>query len=728
MNRSNPPGFRPGSMRPPSQPSSAQKALLQQPGHITELINKLQGALSSQTSLVQALEARQGSKESAAADVELAEARSKLNQIRAMVQEKRDLIEQARRIALQSDPSLGPNIPSLGPNMPPPQLQPPPSGQPMSSPGPSASGYFAPPPASGKPQGRPPLLANKKAAGGAAPVPNGPSIRPASFPPVNINEFNILPQEEWKQLLLDFHNANGNPINRFPNLAGRPLDMYSLFYIVVDLGGYDAISGERMWKQITSRMGITTPVSAPLTLRKHYASYLFRFEKELVPHAATDVVKGKNPDFKAPVPEGPPPAPKTPKAIESSPKATAAASGSGQTVPTPHKGPGRPPKNPNAPPRQGTPQKQQQNSPSRTAPSPAAPISFQVPTPIPGGPPPMSGPPLTVPSTMQAPGPSPMAPTSVPMPSLPGPAGHLGRPRPPNVPGGVPPASLPVAKASPARPPPQSHGRPQGMQNPRPPAPPRRGPGGTPQAPVQPLQSAGKPLQPPLTRPVAAPRQQPLVPPPKKYGGLELSELQARLPKIRRVTKHMLGEFRRNSQFGLSTYKRTRLELLEKGPVDMGSVIMSLKSGQAIHETTALNTLTVLCCDRTTPIILREFPELVKSLVEVLDRSLDVLCGLDCSCKNLVIDKLHTEFFSCSSSRRNPNRRWWSLRLQQLLTRLRVDGSLSRWKSFFRSSRTKTCHCPSLRHSTTLHPLSKAPGVKPPSARSARCRFSETAA
>ncbi|KAJ1534239.1 hypothetical protein HK405_000094, partial [Cladochytrium tenue] len=102
------------------------------------------------------------------------------------------------------------------------------------------------------------------------------------------------------------------------------------------------------------------------------------------------------------------------------------------------------------------------------------------------------------------------------------------------------------------------------------------------------------PLPQPIPRPRPPPPATPVpAPPSKKYGGLDLTYLQAQLPKIQRLRRSNLG------------------------PVDVGTIVMSLKSGQDIHETLALNMLTVLCCERNSSVKLPETPELAYALISL---------------------------------------------------------------------------------------------------------------
>jgi hypothetical protein len=66
-----------------------------------------------------------------------------------------------------------------------------------------------------------------------------------------------------------------------PIFAGKPLDVYSLFFSVMQLGGFAQVQENRLWKYVLVMMGLPANItSAGNALKKHYASLLEPFEPE----------------------------------------------------------------------------------------------------------------------------------------------------------------------------------------------------------------------------------------------------------------------------------------------------------------------------------------------------------------------------------------------------------------------------------------------------------------
>ncbi|KAJ3174828.1 hypothetical protein HK101_010814 [Irineochytrium annulatum] len=130
-----------------------------------------------------------------------------------------------------------------------------------------------------------------------AAVKAAPSPAVTAGTPVGPSNFQILPRKEWERLYVQYMRATGKTIGKIPNISQRPLDMHGLFYVVVDYGGWDMATGEKKWNDITARLQITTPVSAPGSLRAKYKTMLYDFEKHLYPNAASPEIKGRNPGF-----------------------------------------------------------------------------------------------------------------------------------------------------------------------------------------------------------------------------------------------------------------------------------------------------------------------------------------------------------------------------------------------------------------------------------------------
>ncbi|KAJ3349212.1 hypothetical protein HDU83_000688 [Entophlyctis luteolus] len=148
----------------------------------------------------------------------------------------------------------------------------------------------------------------------------------------------ILPKEEFETKLNASCAANGVSTQRTQKVNQKNIDYYSLFYIVLDFGGFERVrmvprfswilmkgfvvqaSQDRSWKAIAERMQIFAPISAPGALRKYYLNFLLKFEQELFPNAKA--FKGANPRFIPPGIIGPEveKAPSPPAAITNQPQ------------------------------------------------------------------------------------------------------------------------------------------------------------------------------------------------------------------------------------------------------------------------------------------------------------------------------------------------------------------------------------------------------------------------
>ncbi|KAI9326980.1 hypothetical protein BDR26DRAFT_1012967 [Obelidium mucronatum] len=152
-----------------------------------------------------------------------------------------------------------------------------------------------------------------------------PRPQPAAPPPPPLS-VDILSKIEFDSRLNQSCDANGVAKTRAQKINQKFVDYYTLFYVVLDFGGFEKASTERTWKAIAERMQILAPVSAPGALRKYYSNYLLAFEKELYPNAKD--YKGANPRFIPPGIIGPEvevPAP-TPTASWQTPQVGQAAS------------------------------------------------------------------------------------------------------------------------------------------------------------------------------------------------------------------------------------------------------------------------------------------------------------------------------------------------------------------------------------------------------------------
>lgn len=78
--------------------------------------------------------------------------------------------------------------------------------------------------------------------------------------------------------LLRFMEEKGSPITACPTISKNPLDLFRLYLLVRDRGGFLEVTKAKSWKDIAQTLGIGASSSAAYTLRKHYTKSLFLWE------------------------------------------------------------------------------------------------------------------------------------------------------------------------------------------------------------------------------------------------------------------------------------------------------------------------------------------------------------------------------------------------------------------------------------------------------------------
>lgn len=79
--------------------------------------------------------------------------------------------------------------------------------------------------------------------------------------------------------LQDYWMMKGMTAMKIPQIGGRELDFYRLYKAVCKRGGAQAVSNNKMWKEIVNEFGLpATCTSASFTLRNHYTRFLLGFE------------------------------------------------------------------------------------------------------------------------------------------------------------------------------------------------------------------------------------------------------------------------------------------------------------------------------------------------------------------------------------------------------------------------------------------------------------------
>ncbi|XP_055677490.1 trithorax group protein osa isoform X4 [Lutzomyia longipalpis] len=82
----------------------------------------------------------------------------------------------------------------------------------------------------------------------------------------------------WLDKLLGFMEDRRSPITACPTISKQPLDLYRLYMLVKERGGFVEVTKSKTWKDIAGMLGIGASSSAAYTLRKHYTKNLLTFE------------------------------------------------------------------------------------------------------------------------------------------------------------------------------------------------------------------------------------------------------------------------------------------------------------------------------------------------------------------------------------------------------------------------------------------------------------------
>ncbi|XP_064488788.1 trithorax group protein osa-like isoform X2 [Ornithodoros turicata] len=78
--------------------------------------------------------------------------------------------------------------------------------------------------------------------------------------------------------LIMYNDERGTPITQCPTISKQPLDLFRLYLIVKDRGGFVEVTKAKQWKDVAGVLGIGASSSAAYTLRKQYIKHLLPFE------------------------------------------------------------------------------------------------------------------------------------------------------------------------------------------------------------------------------------------------------------------------------------------------------------------------------------------------------------------------------------------------------------------------------------------------------------------
>ncbi|RWS09496.1 trithorax group protein osa-like protein [Dinothrombium tinctorium] len=78
--------------------------------------------------------------------------------------------------------------------------------------------------------------------------------------------------------LIAFNEERGVTLNTCPTISKHPLDLYKLYVLVKERGGFSDVTRQKLWKEIAQICNIAISSSAAYTLRKQYIKHLLPFE------------------------------------------------------------------------------------------------------------------------------------------------------------------------------------------------------------------------------------------------------------------------------------------------------------------------------------------------------------------------------------------------------------------------------------------------------------------
>lgn len=99
-------------------------------------------------------------------------------------------------------------------------------------------------------------------------------------------------REDFERSLLDFHERRGTPMLKIPIMSRTTLDLFRLFTIVRNCGGFEQVDYNRKWRIVNSEMRIPLNGSSAYILRRHYERLLYPFERVKVFLFADDLSLG----------------------------------------------------------------------------------------------------------------------------------------------------------------------------------------------------------------------------------------------------------------------------------------------------------------------------------------------------------------------------------------------------------------------------------------------------
>lgn len=79
--------------------------------------------------------------------------------------------------------------------------------------------------------------------------------------------------------LYKFMDDRGTPLNKNPAIANQDIDLYKLFRVVHKLGGYNRVTNQNKWRNVSVRLGYAHNHSTYNSVKQAYKKFLLNFEE-----------------------------------------------------------------------------------------------------------------------------------------------------------------------------------------------------------------------------------------------------------------------------------------------------------------------------------------------------------------------------------------------------------------------------------------------------------------
>ncbi|CAL8248655.1 unnamed protein product [Merluccius merluccius] len=101
-------------------------------------------------------------------------------------------------------------------------------------------------------------------------------------------------EKSFMSNLHSFMKERGTPIERIPHLGFKQINLWRIYKVVGNLGGYDSVTARRLWKSVYDDLGGSPgSTSAATCTRRHYERLVLPFDRHLRGEADKPLPPGK---------------------------------------------------------------------------------------------------------------------------------------------------------------------------------------------------------------------------------------------------------------------------------------------------------------------------------------------------------------------------------------------------------------------------------------------------